>query len=165
MSENKGLLPIVTMEVKLELQAEVLASEDSIDKMLLDIAQNNGYIAQYIALEYGDTPCEGPKTCGVLVYKMLEKAGNIPMVGMLTTNELTAHINENYGCLRGYIIESIKHIGVENPLVIDFISGLAEGDEVIDKKKTINTGIIVYKLLEAQAEKNKQRQQTDLRLS
>lgn len=156
---KKGLLPVVTKEIAHLVQAEILKNKNYIVKSLEHIRENNPLVADFIE----DISLSRTKNIdsslnmiysSTVVYSLLEKEGPLPVVsrdicGIVQEELLQTQKND-------YVISIMNQLKEDNPHIISFVANLATKSH--RPLEIAYASLIVYKLLERQAESDLKKQ-------
>ena len=159
MSENKGLLPIVTEDIGLTIQADMLRNPKYVDELITRLVSENPQVAKFLAdFALSNSSPDGPNYSGALVYDMLTKKGKVPKVHGDIDAAVQAELSQSQG--NEYVVGMIQRLQDDNPCVANFVSQLALKTK--DPITTAYAGMLVYRLLESQAQADKMK--TDFKL-
>jgi len=149
MTENKGLLEIITEDIGLAVEGEFKTQKNYMKQMLDNMYKENIYIWMFLDLY---TPPADQKAlyCGEFVYRCLEKVDSILMVDSKAFIEVTHEATSSGG--DEYAEGIIKRLHEDNEWLADYIVNLAHESAIGDRIKA--AGAVVYRFIEKQAEIN-----------
>jgi len=154
MAENKILLPVVTRDIAEIVEKESLSNKLFIEESFQKISRCNPNIAYFLnKVRLKEDDSLYPWNCGILVYKLLEKSGKLPVVSDFVCAEFAKDAENGLYSPGNYFIELAEKIRKENRCVMDTIVSQAKHYEKAECSTAI-AGLVVYGLLDMQADMN-----------
>jgi len=147
MSENKGLLPIVTPDIEDIVQEEFEKDKGYIVAMLDRLYEENQAI--YAFLDASSEKMAEALYIGTFIYRCLEIKGELPVV----TLDAYREIEESFEKARSlsYLLNVAQRLKEDNPWIVKFAKNFSR-QYPTKKYYVFCTGIAVYSFLEKQAE-------------
>lgn len=156
MSEKKGLLPEVTERAAQTLQLELLVNENLVNELFREMADENPNVAKFVALTcVQSASSEEQKYMGTLIYHLLGRSGQLPVVSDEIGEVLGAELHQSRKLpeKNSYVAEMLTRLKEDNSYVANMVSGFAINFS--EPVRAAYTGLLVYRLLESQAEADK----------
>lgn len=152
-------LPKVTEETKIRLLTEVFDGENYFTTVLERLQVENPLVVEW--LEYflkGVADPAAVRSAGTFVYRLLESAGPVPQL----LEETALDVQREFLEKDSYLVNLIQRVQKENPTIANFVihysDCLAAKNRLNDLTplKTAYAGMLLYRVLERQAELNKE---------